>query len=245
MELISIIGGTVSSSSNETISNLLNSVGKFTLSVLASLVAGIILIVITSFLSSKFRWILIAILNTLVSGDLENIFHNSRDAQSTLINDLKNSDYVYILTGRGGELSRETFAPLFHRLSKRSSKVELKLLLPSTDNSKEKIDWTAKRAEELNSFNAGSGSSLASEINTNAESIATWKYHQDGNIEIRRYNVPHLGRIIITQKYVYFTPYQDDRHGKDTAIYIFRHGGVFYKSFNRLFFSIWEAYQPN
>lgn len=190
--------------------------------------------------SAKFRWILISILNALVQGDIETIFPDARRAQDALSADFAKSKKVWIFAGRGGEFSRDTFAPLFNRPANRP--VELRVLLPLSEIPANQYDWLSQRAEELNKFDPGSGDALNGQIDANAATIAARQPH--GDIQLRRYNVPHMGRVIVTDRYVYFTPYQADSHGKNSPVYQFRRGGPFYENLRRFIVQVWAASTP-
>lgn len=210
---------------------------NFALAVFASIIAGIVLLVLANFLSANFRWILITILNALIHGDIETIFRDAQHAQHALMTDLAKSQRVWIFAGRGSEFSRHTFDPLFTRPASRP--VELRVLLPLTDIPAGQFDWTSQRATELNDFDPGSGDALVRQIDANVSTIASRRPH--GNIAIRRYNVPHTARIILTDRYVYFTPYQADSHGKNSPVYQFRRGGSFYGNLSRFIIQVWNA----
>ncbi|NEP56383.1 MAG: hypothetical protein F6K31_05080 [Symploca sp. SIO2G7] len=210
---------------------------NFLLSILASIIASTIMLVVASFLSSKFRWILITILNALVRGDIETIFPNARRAQDALMADISKSKRVWIFAARGGELSRETFSPLFKRT--KQYPVELRVLLPITNIPAGQYDWIELRSREIEQFDPGSGNVLRTQIDANAMTIAARQPH--GDTKIRRYNAPQIGRIILTDRYAYFTPYQPDSYGKNSAMYQFRYGGPFYRSLLRFFAQVWES----
>ena len=116
-------------------------------------------------------------------------------------------------------------------LSPNCVRVELRVLLPLSEIPANQYDWLSQRAEELNKFDPGSGDALNGQIDANAATIAARQPH--GDIQLRRYNVPHMGRVIVTDRYVYFTPYQADSHGKNSPVYQFRRGGPFYENLRR------------
>ncbi len=208
---------------------------NFTLGVVASIVASIIMLFLASFLSERFRWLITSILNALIRGDIEMIFPNTKDAQATLIADFKTTKRVWVLAGRGQEFSAGTFDPIFQR----PKQVELLVLLPTTKVTAGMPDWTKKRVAEMNKCDPGSGDGIPHQIEANVTSLKARAEH--GKVQLRRFNIPHIGRIILTDKFAYFTPYLSTRHGKDSPIYQFRRGGSFYESLKRLFVQVWEA----
>jgi hypothetical protein len=209
----------------------------FIVSVLSSIVAGIILIVITAFISRSFRDVLFITLNKLIGSDIAGFYRDSDELQEELSEDLKHTRHVYFFAGRGGELSRRTFDSLFNRPKEKM--VKIRVLLPQTNPPETEYNWTKQRCSEMNKFEPGSGDSLPSQIESNINFIKFKVPHQD--INIRLYNVPHTSRIIITDKFAYFTPYLSDQHGKNTPIYKFYKGGNMYKHLKRFINQVWDA----
>jgi len=101
-------------------------------------------------------------------------------------------------------------------------------------------DWAQRREEELAVFDHAFGRQglLKEQVETVARFLD--EYVKSSKAELRRYNYPHLGRILITDRCVFFTPYRTDSHGRDCSTYKFRRGEL-YDSFARLFEQLWEA----
>ncbi|MEV7784831.1 hypothetical protein AB0O72_05440 [Streptomyces sp. NPDC088106] len=59
-----------------------------------------------------------------------------------------------------------------------------------------------------------------------------------GHLEARGYGVPHIGRIIATERVVYLTPYSADRHGRESPVIKYRRGET-YDVLMRLIDKLW------
>jgi len=61
--------------------------------------------------------------------------------------------------------------------------------------------------------------------------------------QLRLYNYPHFGRLIITDRFLYVTPYTAAVHGAANSVYKFSRGEL-YDAFERLFALLWAASRP-
>lgn len=209
---------------------------SFVLNVLASIVGGVLLIWLAGILSAKARWIFTAAVARWLDIDVEFVFRNQADAASDLQKELEGAMDISILTGRGSELQRETFAPLF---TPRSSRGSVRILLPDTEPPDGTYNWTDQRENELASFDdTFGGGMLARQIDTSVTFVR--QQVKAGRAQLRLFNAPHIGRIVITERYAYYTPYRDDVHGRDVRVYKFRRGDM-YDNFKRLFGQLWQA----
>src|SRR6267378_4009484 len=94
---------------------MLETVKVFLETIFTELIAGILLIAIGGLLSRKARWVSTAALGRLLDVDVEYVFRNKREADEDLQREIKRSTFIYLLTGRGNELQRETFAKVRRR----------------------------------------------------------------------------------------------------------------------------------
>ena len=216
---------------------------QFILNVVAGIVGGLILIWVASLLSREARWILTGILGRLLHIDIDYVFKNKFDAQKDLTEEIKQAREVCVLTGRGNELQREVFASLFHEKPQKRV-VKVGILLPRTECGQGEYDWTWQREMELSRFDQAYGNGLLRR-QIEATELFVQRQPADSSIEMRRYNFPHVGRIIITDRYLYYTPYRDDIHGRDSKVYKFRSGGEMYDNYLRLFEQLWVADAQN
>ncbi|MDM8550999.1 hypothetical protein QUF72_13010 [Desulfobacterales bacterium HSG2] len=205
---------------------------------LASIVAGIVIIIGAALFSKKAKWIFTGLVARLMDIDIDSVYESKKEAQHDLRADFKKSKHVAILTGRGNEFQRDTFGQLFSRALNNS--VHVRILLPETSLKHGEYDWTMQRDEEVAKFDQAFGKGvLGKQININVEFLQ--KYLESGEVELRRFNYPHIGRIIITEKYAYFSPYLAHAHGRDAKIYKYRRGGEMYENYQRLFEQLWTA----
>jgi len=212
---------------------------SFLSNLLASLLAGIILIIALGALSEKARWLLTSLLGRFLGIDVEYVFPNKNAAATDITSELKRSTRVDLFTSRGNELQRGTFAYL---LGERPSgrQIRFRLLLPNPQRTADVHDWIAQRERELESFDPAFGTGiLRSQIKANVQFLQQYVNHS--LVDLRLFDCPHIGRILITDRFVYFTPYRKDSHGRDTPVIKYRSGGDMYNSLARLFEQLWDS----
>jgi len=207
-------------------------------SVGASLLAGVILVFITAFTSQRARWILTGLLGRLLDVDVDAVFSDKTAAQADVQREIKRAHKVDIMSGRGSELQRDTFDALFlNRPANRT--VSLRILLPKTAVAPGEHDWTLQRETELSRFDGAFGKGLLREqIDSNVRFFQ--EYVASGKVELRRFQYPHIGRVVLTDRCAYYTPYRADRHGRECPVYKFRRGDL-YDNLQRLFDQLWNA----
>ncbi|MCK5051939.1 MAG: hypothetical protein KAS53_09470 [Candidatus Cloacimonetes bacterium] len=211
---------------------------NFLLSVSASLFAGILLIIIVSKTSDKAKWVLIGILGRLTNSDLDFVYENKKASISEIEKEIKRANEIFIYASRGNELHRETFESIFMNKPK-GRKVIIKILLPDSLKKADSNDWISQRENELKKFDKSHGNGLfRSQITSNIEFLKC--YVESNELELRLYDYPHTGRILITDKFLYFTPYSKETHGRNNSVYKFKRGGEMYSNMKRYFFQIWE-----
>lgn len=201
------------------------------LTIIGEILAAPLLIVLGGLLSRKVRWVLTATLGRILNVDVEYVFRNKREADEDIREEIDRAGFVYLLTGRGNELQRETFAKAL------AAKDEFKILLPATTEPEGLTDWTAQREAEIAAIDPAFGRGiLRNQIETTASYLQP--YILRGAVELKRYNYPHIGRILITDRAAYFTPYRKAAHGRDSNIIKYRRGEM-YDSLFRLFDQLW------
>jgi hypothetical protein len=204
-------------------------------------VGGAALLVITALVSNRARWILIAIMGRLLDVDIEAVFSSKNVCEPDLHKELARAREVAILTGRGNELQREAFYPIF--LKRPAAKqLRIRILLPRTDPGPE-YDWTQQREEELATFDHAftQHGLLKDQIAATVRFLDP--YIVGGQVELRRFACPHIGRVILTDRCAFFTPYREDSHGRDCSVFKYRHGEI-YDNFSRLFEQLWLGSAP-
>jgi hypothetical protein len=92
---------------------------------------------------------------------------------------------------------------------------------------------------ELAAFDPAFGKGiLRDQIETTTKFLSS--YIVSGDVELKFFNYPHIGRILITDRVLYFTPYRQDAHGRDSHVIKYRRGGEMYDFFLRLFNQLWN-----
>jgi len=212
---------------------------SFILNVLASIIGGIILLFTASILSRRARWVLTGLLARLLNVDIEYVFNNKAEVFSDLKNEIARAHTVDILVSRGNELQRDTYASLFFN-KPANKQVKIRILLPETKTKSGEYDWTSQRESELAKFDQAFGNGL---LHRQIEAIALFlqPHLRAGQVELRRYNYPHIGRIVITERYAYYAPFRSNAHGRESNVYKFSRGGEMYDNLLRLFQQLWDA----
>jgi hypothetical protein len=214
---------------------------SFLWNVLASMTASLLIIGFAGAVSRTARDVLVAVLGRLLHLDVDTVFRNPREAAPDIRQELDRSSRVDLMTGRGAELQRETFAKLFTGApTARAHRV--RILLPQT-TTPSGVDWTADREAEIAAFDAAFGDGLLREQIKTTERFLR-KHVESGVADVRSFNYPHIGRILLTERSVYFTPYRADAHSRDCVVIKYRRGGEMYDHFRRLFDKLWDAGMP-
>lgn len=211
---------------------------NFLESVIASILAGIILVFLGGIISQRLRWVLTATLGRILDIDTEYVFKNPREAVDDIMKEIERAKFIKLFTGRGNELQRETYKIALTNSDKRNRKFEI--LLPISHPQQGEIDWTAQRESELSQFDSAFGNGLLrDQIDTTIKFLNN--FIANGTVEIKYYNYPHIGKIVLTDKVVFFTPYREDSHGRDCNVIKYRSGGIMYDYFMRFFNQLWNC----
>ena len=208
----------------------------FLLGMFASIAGGIVLL-LAAMLSRRWRKILIDISGKLSGADIEYVFRNKADAQTDMEESIRDAKDVAILASRGNELQRDAFSSIFlHRQERRQ--VRVRILLPDTSLREGEYDWTGQREKELASFDAAFGGGL---LHQQVDTIAAFlsPHVEARKVDLRRFNAPHVGRVVLVDGTAYYTPYRADAHGRDSRVYKFARGGEMSRNLGRLFEQLW------
>lgn len=80
---------------------------------------------------------------------------------------------------------------------------------------------------------------LAAQISSTIEFLS--RPVEQGLVQLRLFNYPHAGRIVLTDRVAYFTPYRRDAHSRDCRVIKYRRGGEMYDHLSRLFGMLWYS----
>lgn len=205
--------------------------------VVASITGGIVLVLGASLISSKARWALLSVLSRLVDLDIEASFDNLDAARDDIERELRRATQVDLLTGRGMELQRDLFRSLL-RSRPEGRKVGFRVILPASKA--DKNDWISIREREAAEYDSAFGEPglLRDQIRLTAQFLQ--KYINAKQVELRLADFPIFGRILLTERVLYLTPYSLKRPGRESRVFKFRCGGDFYTCFSNLFAMLWE-----
>ena len=171
-------------------------------------------------------------------GEVRKVFQTRRHAEEHIARDIAGSRFVFALIGRGNYLQRE----IVNRLADNTKL--LRVIIPATKRQRgaKDPDWTAINEAELAKIDEAYRvpGTLAAQLAATAATLQT--YRDRGVLDFREVNFPHLGRLIITEKNVYLTPYDDVRPSADnkTIAYAARPDAVTYGHYLRLFNLLWQ-----
>jgi type II secretory pathway pseudopilin PulG len=201
--------------------------------IIASLIATGLVMIIATTRSRATRRALTAIASHFLNVDVKYVFNDGNEAEKEVQKAIKKATNIRILAGRGNEFQRSFYLPLFEAGNKK-----IRILLPDTTNPARGTDWLIKREEELKVFDPAFGDGLLrDQVSTNHRFLKT--YVENEKIALKGYDLPHIGRIIITDDFVFLTPYSAKTHGRDSRIIQFGRGDM-YDFFDRFFELAWE-----
>ncbi len=205
--------------------------------ILASLIAYFIIKAISDlFVKKSGKKIVSNILGKVLGIEIKNIFKNSEDVVEDLQIELKKAKNIAILTGRGLDLRK---GPKFQEIYENSkNKDSIRILLPRTIFTSDETDWTAHRQSELETASKAYRGNLKNDILETQNSIIN--HDTSKKIKIKCFNTPHIGRIVITERVAYFTPYETNKDGLESRIFKYGTNDDMYNALTRLFDVIWE-----
>lgn len=210
----------------------------FLLAVLSSIVAAIIIIIASRV---KSKYLLSELFAKISKSELLVKFNNREAAKKSIQKNLLYSSFVYVFAGRGNELRREPFEELFHKRPS-NKRVDLQILLPNPVQDDSRINWLAKRESELSGFDSSyKVDTLKREIEASIQYLNA--YVKKGYCTLKLFSFPHVGRFIITEDFLFLTPYSDKEHARDCPVYKFKKGNLYY-NYLRLFNQISAISRP-
>ena len=164
--------------------------------------------------------------------DIQYVFSSGADAENSIKQALNRAGGVKIFAGRGNSFQRDLFASL---LAKGGGKRPcIQVLLPDPSSK-----WVDLREGELAAFDRSFGHGTLSRQIENVLSFL--QPHVDtGHFDVRKYDAPHICRIILTDEYLFLTPYSRLMHGRHSRVYQFGRGDM-YDMFERFFDIVWAA----
>lgn len=211
-------------------------IGDFVISFLASLAATALILLTVTWRSKLVRRALTALASAFLGVEIRYVFSDGKRAENGVKDALKKAKNVRIFTGRGNAFQRDLYETVLKNTS--GTDLVVHVLLPDPNEKRQGVDWVSSREEELAKFDtAFGGGTLRRQIQATCDYLEP--FISPGCFEVRLYHAPHIGRIILTDDYLFLTPYSASRHGRDC--HVFEYGrGEMYDMFSRFFEMIWE-----
>lgn len=168
---------------------------------------------------------------------ISRVIPRQSDATDDLRAELEKARWVRVLAGRGNELTRAGFAHLWDDSGRRLEFVQV--LLPATDQ--QSTSWLRRREDEIRRIDPGfSPGFLAEQIAINVSYINEVATERT-NVELRRYDLPNLHRLVITDRVAFLTFYLRAAHGRDSPCIVAHRPGLMYDYALQLFTNAWDS----
>lgn len=211
----------------------------FILGVLSSLVAALLTVAAGWLTSKRVRHWPLAILSAMTGLGIRRSYARQSLANLELGADLAKARWVKVLAGRGNELTRDSFRPLWQEAGSLES---IQILLP--DPYVEKGSYIADRESEIRKYDSGyEAGLLGQQVRANIRYVSTIASRRP-NVELRLYNLPNICRIIVTDQVAYLTTYSARDHGRNSPCAVYRHPGSMYEFASRMFSIAWRQAIP-
>ncbi|MCL2446801.1 MAG: hypothetical protein FWD06_08560 [Oscillospiraceae bacterium] len=204
---------------------------QFIMGVLASLTATALVAVVSYFHSRKLRDFLIRRLSKRLGIGIDKIYGNSKDSNDDVARAIQDAKFVKIFAPRGHTLLG-AYSGYF------TKNKPCKVLLPSTDA--DARYWIEQRVRERTAEPYKSSPEvLIREIDTAAHALLVSA--QKDLIRFKRFNHPHIARLIITDEWAYFLPLKKDVRTSECEMVKYSSCSFMYDFWNRYFDLIWDA----
>ncbi len=208
---------------------------NFFVGVLASTTSAVIVFLVATASSAKVRKALTAVASTFLGVEVKYVFNNGKEAEVEIKKAINNSCDIRIFTGRGNEFQSNYFSPLFD--TEKRNNCNIKILLPDIFTPPRGLDWIVHREDELSTVDGAFGQDLLkTQIGTTYHFL---KKFISSSFTIKSFDLLHIGRIILTDDFVFVTPYSQNRHGRDCRVHQYGRGDN-YNMWSRFFDNIWQ-----
>lgn len=212
----------------------------FAVDVLSSLVATALTVAGGWALSKRVRRAWTALLSRVAGLPVRHVYPRQEQASADLAADLAEARWIRVLTGRGNELTRDTFERVWAGTTR--SRQVVQVLLP--DVRPGPGSWLAKREADVQRMDPGFAPGLlTAQVRANAEYVAAAAGRQ-GTASLRFYNAPNAYRVIVTDKVAYLTLYSNAAHGRHCPCVVARRPTFLYELALSLFTTAWEQSVP-
>jgi hypothetical protein len=212
---------------------------EFALGVTSSLAATAATLGLGWLLSRRVRWWLLAALSRLSGLGALRVHRHQDDAKPELADEIGRARWLRVMVGRGNELTRDGFAPLWSGGGRPPDSI--RVLLPDPRSPGPRENWLGRRERELISVDPGFGPGLLSEQVLANFHYLTQASGEGENTEIRFYDLPNLYRIVATDNIAFITLYRSAEHGRHSPCIVAHRSGELYDFALRVFDTAWES----
>lgn len=189
------------------------------------------------------KWALhwpIALLSRLTGLGVQRVYRQQKLANFSIPTELSRARWVKVLTGRGNELTRDSFISAWTCKSNRLKSIQILLPNPSLGPD----SWLARREVDIQRIDPGIRPGLlAEQVHTNVSYILEVARQRE-NVALRFYDLPNIYRVIITDNVAYLTIYSNTEHGRNSPCIAARRPGLIYDLALLLFSTTWNHGQP-
>ncbi|WP_159943932.1 MULTISPECIES: hypothetical protein [unclassified Nocardiopsis] len=218
---------------------------EFALGVTSSLVATTATVGLGWLLSRRVRWWLLAVVSALSGLGVLRVHQHQDDAKPALAEEVGRARWLRVMVGRGNELTRDGFTPLWTGGGRTPESVRVLLPdpgSPAPDGSpRTGGNWLARRELELRQTDPGFGPGLLSEqVRANLHYLNEATRNADG-AEVRLYDLPNLYRIIATDNIAFITLYESAAHGRNSPCIVTHRSGRLYDFALHVFDTAWDS----
>ncbi|ADH69429.1 MULTISPECIES: hypothetical protein [Nocardiopsis] len=212
---------------------------EFTLGVASSLAATAATVGLGWLLSRRVRWWLLSAASRLSGLGALRVHRHQDDAKSELSEEIGRARWLRVMVGRGNELTRDGFTPLWRGGGRPPDSV--RVLLPDPHSPGPGGNWLERRERELISVDPGFSPGLLSE-----QVLANFHYlaqasREGANTEIRLYDLPNLYRVVATDNIAFITLYRSAEHGRHSPCIVAHRPGELYDFALRIFDTAWDS----
>jgi hypothetical protein len=214
--------------------------GGFVLGIVSSLAATALTVGAGWLASKRMRHWPLVILSAMTGLGIRRSYPRQSLANLDLSTDLARARWVWVMAGRGNELTRDSFRAVWQEADSRLDSVQI--LLPNPDIGAG--SYLDERESEIRKYDSGyEPGLLAGQVRSNIEYVSTIA-DKRANVELRLYNLPNICRIIVTDQVAYLTTYSASDHGRNAPCIVYRHPGSMYEFATRMFSIAWSQAVP-
>lgn len=218
----------------------------FVLGVAGSIMATALTVFGGWIFSRRARWWILSLLSRVGGLGSIRVHRHQSDANHELAQEIGRARWIRVMVGRGNELTRDGFRPLWTGVGRAPIPIRVLLpdpcpdsALPPADDARE--SWLSRRERELVDSDPGYGSGVLTE-----QVLANYHYLREAarngaETQIRFYDLPHLYRVIATDRLAFITLYEESTHGRNSPCIVVRRPGKLYEFALRVLNTAWDG----